>query len=475
MSRNAASKRKATQAASVDEPVAPEDEKHEPKRARVDPDSPSATAMPDALQETAVAIPTPPPAAVKSQGQFGRLARVLGPPREKTAVPIPIDVMLKGLDPTRVPAKTIYKMQDRWYTLLMHAFEHHPGYFENKGILSSPVELTLKDNQQNSAIPFKSGSLTRGGPLIRSCIFVKAYSASITPGVGAARKERYGKKPVADDKKKEGGGDEGTSYYLDTLKLRGDNEIAKKQSDFLMFLRTELATFCMLLMCKEKDIQFKPRDKVFSTLLNDEEAGWKGKYKSLDDVPRDNEDLAKLRDAWMRGLPNPSMIVMKQELALGDQCPAFSFTRSATDWNNKRHWIPMPVSIMYVGPDFQVETETVTDEATIVKLVETAPYGVDFKLKPTFAKKELYIKYALAMERIIFFPQLAFMTEHLANGVEQMQSEFTPDDFAMMDEVVNNYKAQMAITETNKTALALTNKDMTPDGFRCNTSALALD
>lgn len=360
------------------------------------------------------------------------LSKVFAPPKKDEDVVIPVDVLLEGVSNQGLSKEAEYKANDDYYAALMESYHESDYWFNKKDLLvPASIDLTLKDHPvKEKNIPYKTGTLLRGGPIIRSPLIIGTRIATITPTEGKVQKDRK-KKGAVDANKAGGGGDnDGTAYFLEAYRLRQGTggDISEEQKEFMEFLATDVASLGVLLMCRETDTMFGPKGTAISALLkpNDENPTFTGKYASLKDVPLNDPKLTEIRNAWLK---NGKLIVANKDMARGPANQVFTFNKSATDWKEedqtKKDWKPMKNIFFWYVFDNRVHKKPISDDKTVQKMAEKCPYGVDFRLKPSFYKGvqggqgSQYVKYGLEIESLNFFPQLAFLQDKLMNEVPQ--------------------------------------------------------
>ena len=444
MSRRSAEKRKAAQPAVVEEEVASPE-----KRARVDVDAASAEGAP--AQPSSITEPTTEVALPRED----RLAGVMPDVGPEESEVLPVDVLLRGLDAKKLGQRRVYLAHKKFYTMIMENWERSGKYFSKEGLLTpAGCDMKLNDHRTDKTIPFKTSTLTRGGPVVRTPLFIKAITASITPEAARTRKERFSS----------GNNNNSSSFFLDLLRLEGNNYFAKQQAAFMEFLAEKAAAWAMLMTCKETETPIPGKAKVKQELLNNPQEGFTGEFKSLDDVPLDHPKVAKLCKEW---LSTGRMMLMNKDLARGKEAIAFTFKKNADDWVNGVHWAPMNIVYWQVDPtDFSLRETKIEDEATIARMIDECPYGIDFRFRAVYDKKMSTISWGLQMEKIYFFPQLKFLTDQLMAalcGAQKMSDE----DLELARAINASYRE--ACGQSAPPQNALTHEPV----IRCDTSALS--
>lgn len=390
----------------------------------------------------------------------GRMAKLLGESdQDEEDETIPVDVLMRPVDNKIVPLKMLRRVQDVYLNAILTSLLSDPLYFGHalrNGLSTASVELKLKDHPTGSAIPYKIGSLTRGGPMFESPMLMGVYGASkITARAGKAMKDRYSK----DDKKdgSGGGGDNsGNTYFLEAKVLSGNHELARAQQDFLHFLQEEVFRFALVLTCKEKDTAMNAKTKVQEALLNRPKEGWRGPYEDMDSVPRDNEKLREFVEQWRQ---NRRVIVMNKDLSAGaENVRAFTFTANADEgWGAaKKEWKPLKTSYVFVNRRRKVKEIDISDEATIEELLQKAPFTVVFSFKVNFSKNDQNINVKLNIERIRFYPQLHDIVQPLLNAKISTDDMISDEDAKALDAMATAHMAAkgmpLAITHTSSSS-----------------------
>lgn len=460
MSRAAAPKRKPEAPVA---PVEPEDQLPE-KRPRVE--HPEDRKTPEAIKDVVLAGSSSSTAvALVPSRPKSLLAEVLGSAAlGDEQAPTPVDVLLRPVNFSVVPLKAYRRAQEIYLRTILFSIERDPRYFanvaKNGGLNTSAMALTLKDHPSGSAIPYKVGAITRGGPSIKTPLLMGKFSAKITPTAGRAAKDRF-----KDDKKKEGS--DSNSYFMEVPVLRGNNWAARAQSDFLRFMEGDVARFFLILACKEKDTAMPAKARVFKELLKsktpDDEC--RGEFSDLDAVPRDHPKLKELAEQW---LSNKRMLIMNKDMFGGAaNTNAITFKAKAdVGWGNeKKEWgARLKISHCEVGRNCQILEEFHTDDATIEELMDKSPYTVTFSFKANYDKTAQVPQLSLEIEHIQFYPQLMDIVDPLLNAKVESTDMISEEDNQAIDAMVTGYLA----AKGNK-PLALTHL---PSGMRVNTDAL---
>lgn len=459
MSRAPAQKRKPEAPAA---PVEPEDQLPE-KRPRVE--HPEDRKTPDAIKDVVLAGSSSSTTALAllENGSKSLLAEVLGSSAMgDEQPPTPVDVLLRPVDFKVVPIRAYRRVQEIWLRTILYSIKGDPRYFanvsKNGGLNTASMALTLKDHPSGPSIPYKIGTITRGGPSIRTPLLMGSFSAKITPTAGRAAKDRF-----KDDKKKEGS--DSNTYFMETPVLRGNSWAAKAQADFLKFMEEDVARFFLILACKEKDTAMPSKDKVLKELLKsttpDDEC--RGEFSDLDAVPRDHPKLKELADQWLR---NKRMLIMNKDMFGGAvNANAMTFKAKADiGWGNeKKEWAArLKISHCEVGRNCQIIEVFHTDDATIEELMNTSPYTITFSFKVNYDKTAKVPQLSLEIDQIQFYPQLKDIVEPLLNAKVESADALSEEDARAMDAIVTGYMAAKGLP------LAITHAP----AMRVNTDAL---
>ena len=434
MSRTAGQKRKPELPLTAVE----SDEKLPEKRARVERAEDSK--VPEAIKD--VVLASSGTVALASSHPENLLAEVFGfnATGEDEKPPTPIDVLLRPVDFTVVPPHLYRRAQAAWLRAILFSIENDPRYFvnvvRNGGLNTAAIALTLKDHPSGPSIPYKVGSITRGGPSIRTPLLMGSFSAKITPTSGRAAKDRF-----KDDKKKEGS--DSNSYFFEIPVLRGNNWASRAQADFLKFIEEDVARFFLILACKEKDTAMPAKAKVFKELLKSKtpDDEFVGEFSDLDAVPRNHPKLKELTDQWLR---NKRMMVMNKDMfggAAGTKAITFKAKADVGWGSEKKEWVPLKITSFEVGRNLQLIEVPVTDDATVTALVNNAPYTVTFAFKVNYDKTAQVPQLSLEIEQIQFFPELKEIVQPLINANVSCANSGSAEDMKAIDAVQQGYLA----------------------------------
>lgn len=468
-------------------PVEADDQSPEKRQKHAIPDSESQTPL--ALQDVMPPIPSgsssssssalvvPPPKTVAVPMAQGRLSRLLGAVVLSADTIKPVDVLMRPMDPKIVSPQAMAHLQEMYLHKLLYSIEQDPNYFKKlKGAAldTAGTSLKLRDHPTNADVPYRVGSLSRGGPLIRTPLLMGYHGTpKITPQAGKDAKAMFQKAPAAssDSKEKKSGGsaNDANSYFIEPQVLRGNNEMAVEQRDFLEFLRTDVARFALVMICKEKDTSWDTRVPICQALLRNDKKNWKGAYNDMDSVPHDHPELVKaVADCLQQG----SLMVMNHGLKNGvERVPAFTFKKQADKgWGAKKEeWAPLDISYVYVDDKGKLVTMQLFDEPTIDSCLKKAPYTIDFRFKPNFDKNKESVNFALQIETVRFYPQLYMIVDPLLRATAERTEELTQQDIDALDQAEANYRAKKGLPLAIAHHQQQSNGDM---NIRCDTSQL---